>query len=288
MILDNAVGGKPVTQVYFGVLGFAVTCGLLVAYINIKRLQIDQHRAWMIRSWSWAASIITLRLILGMAISVITTYGYVVTSQARCDEIFFMYQFIAGIPDQANPTARLYPACGAQAATSTKQVTITSSGKGPETGAALVRSVFTMSGWLATTVHIFLTELYLWLTPAESYRLRKVSYEMQVAKGLRQKGHHMDAGIGSTRFGDSPEWWSLPGVDSDLLQQTNNQHQITTVQLSSDVKAHLKPDSERLRYQNAQESKERSLGAINHDMQAEQPPERKISERSDITLSERK
>lgn len=33
--------------------GHSTTIGLLMAYINIKLLQIDQHRAWMIRTWSW-------------------------------------------------------------------------------------------------------------------------------------------------------------------------------------------------------------------------------------------
>ena len=36
---------------------------LLLAYINIKRLQIDQHRAWMLRAWVYAFIIVSQRLI---------------------------------------------------------------------------------------------------------------------------------------------------------------------------------------------------------------------------------
>jgi len=49
-IIPIAAGGSPPTQISIGVLGTAVTTAIVLAYYNIKRLQIDQHRAWMQRA----------------------------------------------------------------------------------------------------------------------------------------------------------------------------------------------------------------------------------------------
>jgi len=40
---------------------------------QLKRLQIDQHRAWMLRVWTWASSIASLRLIVLAAIHICET-----------------------------------------------------------------------------------------------------------------------------------------------------------------------------------------------------------------------
>lgn len=41
-----------------GVLAISSLGSAVLAYYNIKVLQIDQHRAWMLRAWTYAASII--------------------------------------------------------------------------------------------------------------------------------------------------------------------------------------------------------------------------------------
>lgn len=51
MITRYAFGGTLATQSFVGVLAIATTASAFLAYYNIKRLQIDQHRAWMIRTW---------------------------------------------------------------------------------------------------------------------------------------------------------------------------------------------------------------------------------------------
>lgn len=53
MITRHAFGGGLAVQVSTAVTGFAFTGGLIMAYVNIKRLQIEQHRAWMLRAWFW-------------------------------------------------------------------------------------------------------------------------------------------------------------------------------------------------------------------------------------------
>lgn len=50
MIARRAFGGTILTQTGVGVLAIMITISVTMAYYNIKRLQIDQHRAWMLRT----------------------------------------------------------------------------------------------------------------------------------------------------------------------------------------------------------------------------------------------
>lgn len=51
MIARIAFGGTFSTQVGVGFLVIATTVSVFFAWLNIKRLQIDQHRKWMLRAW---------------------------------------------------------------------------------------------------------------------------------------------------------------------------------------------------------------------------------------------
>lgn len=51
MATRTSFGGDLAFQVANVLLGASVTTCLALAMINIKRLQIDQHRAWMLRAW---------------------------------------------------------------------------------------------------------------------------------------------------------------------------------------------------------------------------------------------
>ncbi|KAF4552065.1 Hypothetical protein D9617_11g009120 [Elsinoe fawcettii] len=207
MIIDHSVGGSPAMKTWIGLVGAMTTLSIILAYTNIRRLQIDQHRAWMIRTWGWAASIITLRLILGLGMVSTFTTGVEFMTQFRCDEVFFMYTNL-GVPDAGNPVPRLYPACGPDAKTSLTQILVSSTGDGPESSAARLRPLFIMAAWLAIAIHVGLVELYLHLTPAESHRLRVVSRERQLARGMITEEDIKGAGLGAGRTGDAPEWWS--------------------------------------------------------------------------------
>ncbi len=67
MISRHAFGGDVATQAAVYVLVLATTAGLSLAYINIKNLQIEQHRAWMLRTMFYLGTIITTRLIMIIA-----------------------------------------------------------------------------------------------------------------------------------------------------------------------------------------------------------------------------
>jgi hypothetical protein len=51
MIARNAFGGGLDVQAWVGFIGIGVLICFIISYINIKRLQIEQHRAWMLRGW---------------------------------------------------------------------------------------------------------------------------------------------------------------------------------------------------------------------------------------------
>jgi uncharacterized membrane protein len=59
MIARHAFGGELATQTGVGLLAILSTGGLGMAYYNIKRLQLDQHRAWMLRTFFYVSPMIT-------------------------------------------------------------------------------------------------------------------------------------------------------------------------------------------------------------------------------------
>lgn len=75
-------------------------------------------------------------------------------------------------------------------------------GDGENVGVALGMG-FGMALWLALFLHAVGVEVYLNLTPRESQRLRMVSYERQLEKGMKNPG---SAGLVIERFGDAMEW----------------------------------------------------------------------------------
>lgn len=70
----------------------------------------------------------------------------------------------------------------------------------PFQAAVAIGDFFGTGGWLALWIHAIAIELYLRLTPAESARLRQVSYERQLERGFKNPG---SAGLTAFRFGDA-------------------------------------------------------------------------------------
>ena len=209
MITRRTVGGSPNTQAAIGTLAVITLISISLAYYNIKRLQIDQHRAWMLRTWAYATCIISLRLIMMAANTVLFSQdGYYVTT--GCDEIFADYAHL-GIPDRANPAFQIHPQCASANTTVDGQVVVPVNQLGPENVGAAFQLTFGMSIWIALVIHAVLVELYLNLTPAEHARLRMVSYERQLEAGYKNPG---SAGLTVDRFGDAPKWQPSKGGDT--------------------------------------------------------------------------
>lgn len=196
MVARRSFGGEFETQVFVGLLAIMTTFGIFLAYYNIKRLQIDQHRAWMIRTWFYAGSIITLRIIMILSSLIATkTGGYY--RAMPCDEIKF-------ILDDQSQFESSYPQCFAVNGTIDGWIALPASFD--KDGARIGNSLgmcFGTSGWLAFFMHAVGVEIYLRLTPRENERLRTVSYQRQLEAGFNHPG---SAGITSDRWGDADPW----------------------------------------------------------------------------------
>ncbi|KAH8797730.1 hypothetical protein F5884DRAFT_687721 [Xylogone sp. PMI_703] len=176
------------------------TCSLTMAYWNIRRLQIDQHRAWMIRSMFIFGVIISSRIIDNIAAVIISRIGTYYTVWT-CDQIDYTYrQFgIEGILEKK------YPQCLIPNGTLDGRVVVKAvhSVLEPESAGASGSIPFGAALWISLVVHLIGVEIYLNLTPREAQRLRQVSYERQLAAGYKKPGN---GGWTVERFGDAEEW----------------------------------------------------------------------------------
>ncbi|KAI9170612.1 major facilitator superfamily permease [Paramyrothecium foliicola] len=186
-------------------LGIITTIGLFMAWWNIRRKQIDQHRAWMLRTMFYFGVTITARLINLAALPIITRMGhhYAVWS---CDEIQFLYDNLgAPFPRDA------YPHCflpdGSLDRWKRVAVDAQENIERPEQIGAGATNTFGTMLWICFIIHAVGVELYLAMTPRESERLRRISYEKQVEAGYAHPG---SAGLVLERWGDADAWTPPP------------------------------------------------------------------------------
>jgi hypothetical protein len=204
-------------QISVGVLGVSTCICAILAYVNIKRLQIDQHRAWILRTWVYAASVISLRIIQIAAQHTINRfYPDRFWRVYTCGKIFDIYRTY-GVPDLQNPTPIIYPVCAPNGPASfdptirtpvpANKNPILIAGQlnpaTPEMNSALISITFSLSFWVAFVLHVLAVEVYLRMTPRETARLKQVSYERQLARGMKNPGN---AGLTVERFGDAEKW----------------------------------------------------------------------------------
>ncbi|KAL2760158.1 hypothetical protein ACRALDRAFT_2089318, partial [Sodiomyces alcalophilus JCM 7366] len=71
-------------------MGIITTVGIVMAVWNARRKQIDQHRAWMLRTMFYMGVTITARLLNLAATPIITRIG-TYWAVWMCDEISFLY-----------------------------------------------------------------------------------------------------------------------------------------------------------------------------------------------------
>jgi len=83
-------GNRSTSHAVESLMAIITTIGIFMAWWNIRRKQIDQHRAWMIRTMFYMGVTITARL-LNLAASPITTRIGNYWAVWMCDEIGFLY-----------------------------------------------------------------------------------------------------------------------------------------------------------------------------------------------------
>lgn len=199
MICRRSFGGGIDTQAGVGVLVIVSTTSMALAWYNIKCLQIDQHRKWMLRAMFTLGTIITLRLILIISARITSRIGTFDTVKS-CAEIFYIHN------NNNETLARLYPQCVGPVASVANQLVVVhatwKNNQPDQIGASLDMS-FGMALWLSLFLHLVGVEIYLALTPRENERLRQVSYERQLERGMKSPG---SAGLTAEKFGDAEKW----------------------------------------------------------------------------------
>ncbi|PGH21548.1 hypothetical protein AJ80_03108 [Polytolypa hystricis UAMH7299] len=213
MISRHAFGGSLLTQTGTGLLVLLTTFSLALAYYNICRLQIDQHRAWMLRTMVYMGSIVTIRPLMEILTRVIQRLGaayYVVWSCEKIDFTWRMYQvpveyLLLAYPSCSNASSSSPAAAqgGGPAVDSVAIVKADMDAPDPAQIGANLQLSFGVALWLAMFMHIAGVEIYLRLTPREGQRLRMVSYERQKRAGFKEPGR---AGLVVEKVGDAEPW----------------------------------------------------------------------------------
>ncbi|KAK1971430.1 hypothetical protein LY78DRAFT_98219 [Colletotrichum sublineola] len=207
MVARRTFGGGVSMQTVMGTGSIMFLGALGLSIYNIKKLQIEQHRAWMLRAWVYAGFIITMRIIGFLAVLITAESGYCQVKQCAVLDFIFRYN--------QTKVLDLYPGCGDYYSGENPGLNVIVHSNyhahQPAEIAAGFTSVFDAGSWLALAIHAVLVELYLHLTPAESERLRRISYGRQLEVGMRNAGN---AGLTVQRLGDAEPW--LPPIE--LLQ----------------------------------------------------------------------
>ncbi|KAF5989008.1 hypothetical protein FBULB1_1163 [Fusarium bulbicola] len=203
IIAPVAFGGSLSVRAAVGLLAIMFLGSLFLAIWNIKTLQLEQHRAWMLRAWFYAGSIITVRIIMIIS-AVIMSKNPSFRLPMQCAKAASFY-------DDTESLIAKYPTCQDLNAWVAIQGDI--SGEGTENIASALSLGFSMGLWLALAIHAIGIEVYLHLTPAETERLRKISFQRQQERGFKNPG---SSGLTSDRLGDAETW--RPGVDATAYQ----------------------------------------------------------------------
>ncbi|KAI1426592.1 hypothetical protein F5Y12DRAFT_271443 [Xylaria sp. FL1777] len=170
VILPRSFGGDVGAQIVGWMIGLAFLWALLMAYIGIKRRQIDLHRVWMLRAWFWAGCIITQRIIQIVLLKFYNDNPPYYTMP--CDKIDFILK---------DRTLDLYPQCASFYAGENFQqkaavrATLNHPTSAVEAAAAL-DVTFGISTFIAFALHLSGLELYLLLTSERPEPRRRIPY----------------------------------------------------------------------------------------------------------------
>ncbi|WZH49990.1 uncharacterized protein QYS62_011220 [Fusarium acuminatum] len=215
IIAPISFGGSLIIRGWVGAASIMFIGSMGISLWNIKTLQLEQHRAWMLRAWFYAGSIITVRIIMIIS-AMVMSKNPSFRQPMQCDKIATFYD------DSASLVAK-YPICEDIDAWVAVQGDM--GGESAENIATALSLGFSLGVWLALAIHAIGIEVYLHLTPAESDRLRKISYQRQQERGFKNPG---SAGLTVDRLGDAEKWY--PGneveakAEAEALPPTKRHH----------------------------------------------------------------
>ncbi|KAI4222499.1 MAG: hypothetical protein L6R36_006096 [Xanthoria steineri] len=219
MVMPRAFGGGVDSQSIVVVLVVLTQIGMAMAWYNVRRYQLDQHRAWMLRTMFWLGAIVSTRVVMPVTVLAMTWVGGYFTV-IPCPELAFLMGQETNWSAAKSPVefAKRYPSCvrgppGGEVVMD-GMVAVQAwfeFGNAPGIGAAFKPS-FGMALWLCTFFHTLAVEIYLSLTPLEAERLRRLSYHKQLAAGLPNPG---SAGTTVQGWGDAGEW-TMSGLKGEV------------------------------------------------------------------------
>ncbi|KAF5667082.1 hypothetical protein FHETE_5785 [Fusarium heterosporum] len=205
MIAPVSFGGSLAIRGWVGAFSIMFVGSLAISIWNIKTLQLEQHRAWMLRAWVYAGSIITVRIIMIIS-ALIMSKNPSFRQPMQCEKVATFY-------DNEISLVSKYPTCADSDAWVAVQGDM--GGESAENIATALSLGFSLGVWLALAIHAIGIEVYLHLTPAESERLRKISYQRQLERGFKNPG---SAGLTVDRLGDAEKW--RPENEADACPPT--------------------------------------------------------------------
>ncbi|KAF3908167.1 hypothetical protein AA313_de0200901 [Arthrobotrys entomopaga] len=197
MISRRSFGGGVEVQAAVVTMATMITTSIALAYYNIKKIQIEQHRKWMLRAMFYLGIIITMRAILFFSATVVNGSGEYWTA-VDCLELQFGYSNMTTFKER-------YPSCLATNGSVVPGfVAVHALADGlVEQVAVGWKLSFGMATWLSIILHVIGVEIYLALTPRETERLRQVSYQRQLERGYTNAGR---GGLTADRIGDAIKW----------------------------------------------------------------------------------
>ncbi|RPA84939.1 hypothetical protein BJ508DRAFT_20308 [Ascobolus immersus RN42] len=198
LLSPHAFGGHISTASGGITIGVGTLVSLGMAYYNIKLLQIDQHRKWMLRAMVYMSAIITSRMMLGIGMAIMTSHPAPPFEVWPCGQLEWTVRDSDREVSHA-AFVKTYPTC-----TGKDKFAMARAGDyGVEGFGSALRISFGTGLWIAMVLHAVGAEVYIRLTAGESERLRVVSWERQMERGWKNAGS-----VGSTgdRWGDAPKW----------------------------------------------------------------------------------
>lgn len=159
MLARRAFGGGFDVQAGVATISLMFVASLAVAYYSIKRLRVEQHRRWMLRAWFYAGSIITTRIIQGIAALIISSAGgHRYYSAQPCDKIAYM------LNNDEQAVLSRFPGCTAflDGSSPDQHVVVAASTRGGSSveAAAMLNTFFGAALWLALAIHAIGIEIY--------------------------------------------------------------------------------------------------------------------------------
>ncbi|KAH7226131.1 hypothetical protein BKA60DRAFT_176757 [Fusarium oxysporum] len=162
IIESKAMGGIFSNRIGTWTLATLVTTATVKGYVSIKNKEIEKHRAWMLRAWFWATSIITMRVILISLAHIIGQPSRSMTMSLPCAVIEYLHESFPGT--RQNP----YPSCAAYVSGENllqEALVRTNWDLNDLPGiTAALRVGYAVGGWLGFLTNAIGIEIYIWKT----------------------------------------------------------------------------------------------------------------------------